>query len=158
GPGGRAAGNNTPAAAYTDIVQGKTDNCYFLAALSSDALTNADLQGRIIHQPGTNKYSVQLFNREGKPDPQTVTFNGTWNNSAPMEPQSGEYWTILYWKAFSQQMGNALSAATETDAWIALTGKTPQFQQLSSASAQGIQAAAKSIQAALAGGNNVTVT
>ena len=96
----RPSGTMT-AASYTDINQGANNNCTFLAALSSDALTDTNLQGRIIHQGGDN-YTVQLFDKNGKPVQEKVTFNGTWTNTDPSEPQAGEYWTILYWRAYKQ--------------------------------------------------------
>jgi hypothetical protein len=99
---------------------------------------------------------VQLFDKNGKPVQEKVTFNGTWNNMDPPEPQSREYWTILYWRAY-QKMYNDNPSTTAAAAWGALTGNQATGGKIDPKSAASQQAAAKVIQAALAAGKGVTV-
>src|SRR5262249_47706634 len=125
-----AVGDTAAAAAYTDIKQGANDNCYFLAALSSLALTDAHLDGRI-HSLGGNNYTVDLYARDNSGLPsvksEPVSFDGTWTPKEPLEPQAGEFWTILYARAFQNLLKDeGITKPTNRDAWLALTGRNPE--------------------------------
>lgn len=147
-----------PDAAYTDIVQGASDNCYFLAPLSSLALTDPNLASRITYQGGNN-YTVELYAKGARGLPYLkqvgVTFDGTWTVADPYEPQAGEFWTILYSRAFNQLKKDEKLSATGNEAGFALTGREPDGP-VSTGSLN--LADAKRIYQAIMGGGNATVT
>jgi hypothetical protein len=146
-----------PGAPYTDIVQGSSDNCYFLAPLSSLALTNPNLASRITYKGG-NTYSVAMFAKGANDLPYvrqiSVTFDGSWTVADPYEPQAGEFWTILFSRAFNQLKASENLPATGNEAWFALTGRNPDGP-LSNGSLN--SGDAKRIYQAILGGGNATV-
>lgn len=119
-----------------DVHQNKGQNCAFLATLSSVARTKTVDLARGIFYKGNDKYIVKFAGRPGTPI--EVVFNGTKNPDDPLaNPKvhpDGEFWTILYWRAFKKAyrgpayvpdifLPNPLK--NPRVAFEALTGKTP---------------------------------
>ena len=115
-----------PDAAYTDIVQGSSNNCYFLAPLSSLA-HHGSKPGQPHHLPRGQQLHGGTVYAKGTALPYLkqvgVTFNGTWTVTDPYEPQAGEFWTILYSRAFNQLTKGQKLPADGNEAWFALSGR-----------------------------------
>jgi hypothetical protein len=136
GPGHMPAGDDSGSTNYSDIQQGPADNCSILSTLSAVAQANAhqggtaanDLADGITHTgrcAAGDTYNVKLYNQSGKATEVPVTFNGTWTNKDPYEPQPGEFWTILYSRAYGQLMQKeGLNPGVITNAMQAVTGKS----------------------------------
>jgi hypothetical protein len=124
-----------------DIQQGpNSGSCVLLATIASAAAQGTNLASRISYLGGT-QYSVQLYNPSTlAPTKVTVSFDGTWHSGPwngtlssemandPMEAVSGEFWTILYQRAYLQLMSNLYPGtqqyANPQNATAAVTGRT----------------------------------
>lgn len=107
-----------------DVNQMSSPNCWFMASLAAVAGDGKnDLADRITHVSGNN-YQVLLF-ANGLWSPVSVTFDGSWKptDAQPPGDANGEYWPILYWKAFQSKV-----KTTGCDvAFKALTGRDATF-------------------------------
>jgi Ca2+-binding RTX toxin-like protein len=124
-----------------DVRQGpNSGSCVLLATIGSAAAQGMNLASRITYLGGT-QYSVQLYNPTTlAPTKVTVNFDGTWHSGPwnrtlsselandPMEAVSGEFWTILYQRAYLQMMSNLYPGtqqyANPNNATAAVTGRT----------------------------------
>ena|GEM_PF-3371485 len=119
-----------------DVHQNKGQNCAFLATLSSVARTKTVDLAKGLSYKGNDKYVVTFAGQLGKPI--EVIFNGERNPDDPLpNPKvhpDGEFWTILYWRAFQKAyrgpayipdiiLPNPLK--NPRVAFEALTGRTP---------------------------------
>jgi Ca2+-binding RTX toxin-like protein len=116
-------------ATYDDIRQGRIGNCSFLAALSSLALRGVDLESRIRYL-GDFIYEVKLYDLKGHLAPQRVRFNGFGNNRDPEPAAAGEFWTVLYRRAFLKVYGAIDDGLPLTQPLTVLTGKPSTFRPL----------------------------
>ncbi len=95
-------GDNT-----TDVKQAGAGTCVILSALAA-AAPHYDLASRITYS-GNFSYSVKLYDFWKNPVYETVTFNGslvTDSTGAQMDPFSateGEFWTILFQRAYLER-------------------------------------------------------
>ncbi|MFN8709066.1 MAG: C2 family cysteine protease [Planctomyces sp.] len=119
-----------------DVHQDREKNCAFLATLSSVAATSTVDLARGISYKGNDRFTVTFAGQPNKPI--EVIFNGSLNLDDPLpNPKvhpDGEFWTILYWRAFSRAYGGPAYVPTiilpdplknPSVALQALTGKTP---------------------------------
>lgn len=104
-----------------DVKQAQASQCSFLAALASCARTrNIDLRGRI-HYLGNFEYTVGLFDNGFLFD-EIVKFDGTLTAADPIPSKQGEFWTILYQRAYLQLTGNEADQGSQLD--VALSALT----------------------------------
>src|SRR5262245_7882386 len=117
-------------ATYGDVNQTGVGSCVFLSALSGAAWQGADLAGRITYLGGY-QYQVKLYNADTEAAwYEPVTFDGTiqMDGDKRLDPdwdEEGEFWTILYQRAYLQ-MTDAIGASyTDPDyAMYAVTGRS----------------------------------
>ncbi|MFN8706444.1 MAG: C2 family cysteine protease [Planctomyces sp.] len=119
-------------AAFDDIAQGNSNNCFILASMSAAVRRGIDLVSRITYM-GNNNYEVALFQpvAAGGYASATVTvfFDGTLRSTDPaahFRGQEGESWPIIMNRAIAQLIninlnrtlgdyaGSALAAITGT--------------------------------------------
>ena len=89
---------------YADIKQGGTGDCYFLAALASTALQDADTISNMFIDNGDSTYTVRFYNRDGDADYVTVDSYlpvDQWGRRAYAD-YSNELWVALAEKAYAQ--------------------------------------------------------
>ena len=113
-------------ATYDDVRQGGIGNCSFMAALSSAALRGIDLDSRVRYL-GNFTYEVDLYNLKGKLAPQRVRFDGSGNSHDPIPAVTGEYWTILFRRAFLKVYGAIDNFMPFDEPPITLTGRSSTF-------------------------------
>jgi Ca2+-binding RTX toxin-like protein len=132
-------------AACTDIHQGNSDTCTFLATLSSLARTGTvDLEARISYR-GDYTYIVSLYSETGMVATRSVTFDGTYITEGPgdafdggatfYDPApsvEGESWVILMQRAYAglmsfQGMVDTAEYRLSSVAYHALTGHTGEY-------------------------------
>ena len=83
-----SAGNPNISGDLTNIEQGDTGDCYFLAALLTVAARAPDTIAKMVHDNGNGTYTVSFHSRyDGVPDPVQVTVNGDlpYNRGKPVE-------------------------------------------------------------------------
>jgi hypothetical protein len=98
----------------TDIYQGKAGTCSIDAGLAA-AVGKVNFSSNIQYL-GNCLYQIRLW-KNGRPDYQKVFFDGTWNdndckptivrdsNGNDTGRVQGEFWTVLYQRAYLQQQG-----------------------------------------------------
>lgn len=99
-------------ATYDDVLQGAlATSCSFLASLSADVWaggleTNPLPRIQYVGQasPGRYKYRVQLFTEQGQTVYRDAYFDGTWTDLEPQPAAPGEFWVLLYYRAFQDLM------------------------------------------------------
>lgn len=89
---------------YSDIDQGGTGDCYFLAALASTALHSPDTISNMFIDNGDSTYTVRFYDRDG--DAEYVTVDSylpvdQWGRRAYAD-YSNEMWVALAEKAYAQ--------------------------------------------------------
>jgi len=119
-------------ASLHDIYQNQDQNCAFLATLSALADTQSVDFAAGIQYLGLDRYNVTLAGISG--GPVQVRFNGIRLNDDPLPNPAvhpgGEFWTILYWRAFKQSHRSLIdvlanSKGNPASAYKALTGNIP---------------------------------
>jgi Ca2+-binding RTX toxin-like protein len=112
-----------------DVEQVGSGTCSFLASLASVARSGAFSLANRIRYLGNRDYGVTLFDGTEWTE-QTVHFDGTYDTDVdPESAQRGEYWTILFQRAYLQMLGWPLNTAAliglvgESKALNALTGE-----------------------------------
>jgi Ca2+-binding RTX toxin-like protein len=106
-----------------DVKQFEAPTCSFLASVSSVTRTGVNLPARIAYL-GNFRYSVPLFDGS-RWKTQIVTFDGSTTNADPLSAQSGEFWTIIYQRAYIQMVGGDGQSWPDR-ALTALTGRPTQ--------------------------------
>jgi len=106
-------------ATASDIRQGQNPLCQTDAALADLAQQGYNF-GNDIKYLGNSVYQVNLH---GLPA-QKVTFTGWTNNNDPVEPSSGEFWTVLMQRARLQALGIDPTQQYTQVQWDALNAKT----------------------------------
>jgi Ca2+-binding RTX toxin-like protein len=115
----------------SDVRQAGLGSCVFLSTLSGAADRGMDLASRITYV-GNFHYRVRLFNlATGAADDQDVVFNGLMHYDAagkridPYSADPGEFWTILFQRAYVQMSDNSdLDFTDPDDAMYAVTGRS----------------------------------
>ena len=130
-------------AAFNDISQGNSDNCFILGSMGVAAIRGIDMASRITYV-GNGNYNVSLFQRttSGSYTPTTVSvqFDGTLRSTDPaahFRAQEGESWTIIMNRALAQLLNVNLDTTTGDYAGTvlaAITGTGPVTQKWSNAS------------------------
>ena len=121
----------------SDIHQGGLGSCVFLSTLAGAADRGFDLASRITYL-GNFSYKVRLYNlATGLPDDRLVLFNGTiykrpdGTRIDPYPATEGEFWTILYQRAYVQMSDKAdLDFTDPDDAMFAVTGRSVDTRYL----------------------------
>jgi Calpain family cysteine protease len=106
-------------ATASDIRQGQNPLCQTDAALADLAQQGYNFS-KDIQYLGSNTYQVNLH---GLPA-QKVVFNGWTNNNDPVEPNSGEFWTVLMQRARLQALGIDPTKHYTQSQWDAMNAKT----------------------------------
>jgi hypothetical protein len=110
-------------ASFTDVQQRLSETCVFLSSLASAASVGMDLASRITYL-GNFTFQVQLFNWDTEEvHYENVFFDGTVITGDPASI-GGEYWTVLYQRAYLQMMARMSENFRDPDyAMFALTGR-----------------------------------
>ena len=87
-----------------DVDQGAAGTCVILASLSAVAASGVNLADRITPLGG-DRYEVPLYRPGTGWVTQTVTFDGTWTANDPAPRGPGDFWVLLYQRAYLQEMG-----------------------------------------------------
>ncbi len=106
-------------AAASDIRQGQNPLCQTDSALADLAQEGYNF-AKDIQFLGNSTYLVSLH---GLPA-QKVVFNGWTNNNDPVEPNSGEFWTVLMQRARLQALGIDPTKQYTQSQWDAMNAKT----------------------------------
>lgn len=89
---------------YTDIKQGGSGDCYFLSALASIALHDADIISNMFIDNGDSTYTVRFYNHRGDADYVTVDSylpTDHWGQPVYVD-YTTEMWVALAEKAYAQ--------------------------------------------------------
>jgi hypothetical protein len=137
-----------------DVKQGQVPSCQSDAALA-EAVKQGFQFTNSIHYLGASTYNVSLY---GGSVHEHVVFNGWYNSGDPIPTASGEYWTILMYRARLEYLGiNPNQSFTQgqwdtfnrnddgklysvSDAIAAFTGRSSAFSPMSHFTPQGLQA------------------
>ncbi len=113
-----------------DVIQQQAPTCAFLAALQTVAQTDPSFLNSGITYLGWYEYQVRLFrpNADGVTGTwvnQVVYYNGTVTATDCRLPSDGDYWAILYQRAWEQErtFEGKSDVAFPSDAFLALTGR-----------------------------------
>jgi hypothetical protein len=138
----------------SDVKQGQSPSCQTDAALA-EAVVQGYNFANSIHYLGNSQYRVDLF---GGTKHETVTFNGWYNSQDPTPTSSGEFWTVLMYRARLESLGiNPTASYTESqwdsfnrstagglysvaDSIYAFTGKHASFVDLTAVTPQTLRA------------------
>src|SRR5262249_5503819 len=114
----------------------------FLSSLSGALLQGINLAGRITYL-GNYTYDVQIFNADSKQMiDQAVTFDGTLTSDDPGTLVEGEFWTVLFQRAYLAMMSNLNKSYTDPNyAMSAISGRAVQTFEPGSDDAPSAQAA-----------------
>jgi hypothetical protein len=137
----------------SDVKQGYSPSCQTDAALA-EAVQQGFNFANSIHYLGGSKYQVSLYGGSVK---ETVNFNGWYDSDDPIPTNSGEFWTILMYRARLERLGidptanysvaqwDSINTSTGgalysvADAIYGFTGKTGQFTPMNTVSPQQLQ-------------------
>lgn len=103
----------------SDICQGQNPLCQTDASLADLAQEGYNFAGDIQYL-GSSTYLVNLHGLGA----QKVVFNGWTNNNDPVEPSSGEFWTVLMQRARLQALGIDPTQQYTQAQWDAMNAKT----------------------------------
>ncbi len=138
----------------SDIKQGESPSCQTDAAIAEAVQQHFNFAGNIQYL-GSSTYAVAL---DGGSVKEHVTFTGWYNSDEPVPAASGEFWTILLYRARLQHLGispdtnyteaqwNVLNTTTDdrlysvADAIQTLTGHAATYHAIGSATPQQLQA------------------
>lgn len=118
------AGNPNIGGDLTNISQGDTGDCYFLAALLTVAARAPDTILKMVHDNGDGTYTVSFHSKyDGVPNPVKVTVNGDlpYKDGKPLqngvENIGGKNvsWAAIIEKAWAAANGNSYAAIEGTD-------------------------------------------
>jgi hypothetical protein len=87
-----------------DVDQGRAGTCVVLSSIAAVTNSGVNLAARITAL-GTNLYSVPLYRPGTGWIAQTVYYDGTWTANDPAPHGAGDFWVLLYQRAFLQEMG-----------------------------------------------------
>lgn len=87
-----------------DVNQGRAGTCVVLASLAAVEASGVNLASRIAPR-GNNQYAVPLYRPGTGWITQTVYYDGTWTANDPAPHGAGDFWVLLYQRAFLQEMG-----------------------------------------------------
>src|SRR5207244_7004719 len=87
-----------------DVDQGQAGTCVILSLIAAVTDSGVNLAARITPL-GNNLYSVPLYRPGTGWITQTVFYNGTWTANDPVPAGAGDFWVLLYQRAFLQEMG-----------------------------------------------------
>ena len=132
---------------YNDIVQREAASCVFSASLSAVARTRFDFASHIkyVGTDGTGyKYKVKLYDYKSlKPEWVTVSYNGATTALDMGQADGGEFWTVLYQRAYAKKYNFKLSEMEHpknsaylksTTALPTITGKKAEFTRFKTSS------------------------
>ncbi len=119
----------------SDIVQGAGGDCEFLASLGGAVLRGVDAYGLTLNEKityiGNFNFRVWLYDSAGALSFQNVRFDGHLSTTDPQTP-GGEFWTVLYERAFYQSQGSLIQGLMEEPAELrALVGQATKSLYLS---------------------------
>ena len=140
-----SAGNPDISGDLTNIAQGDTGDCYFLAALLTVAAKAPDTILNMVHDNGDGTYTVSFHSKyDGAPNPVTVTVNGDLPYRRGKPFQNGfenidgknVSWAAIIEKGWAAANGNSYNGIEGTDlsdiqdhdvhnALYAITGEMP---------------------------------
>ena len=113
-----------------DVTQGFAPTCWFHASLASVAEREPAALSSRISYVGRHTYRVFLYNPDYSLGHQDVFFNGDVNSAEMLNlkpGQEGEFWTVIWQRAYLQSRGLSISdppGGWPTDALLAMTGRT----------------------------------
>ena len=85
----------------SDVKQGYSPSCQTCAALA-EAVDQGFNFGNSMRYLGNSEYDISLY---GGAQHETVNFNGWYNSSEPQPTVSGEFWTVLMYRARLESLG-----------------------------------------------------
>ena len=119
-----SAGKPNISGDLTNIAQGDTGDCYFLAALMTVAARSPETILNMVHDNGNGTYSISFHSRyDGVPNPVTVTVNGDlpYRRDKPFEngieniDGKNVSWAAIIEKGWAAANGNSYKGIEGTD-------------------------------------------
>ncbi|WP_167467935.1 C2 family cysteine protease [Arthrobacter oryzae] len=119
-----SAGKPNISGDLTNIAQGDTGDCYFLAALMTVAARSPETVLKMVHDNGNGTYTISFHSRyDGVPNPVTVTVNGDlpYDRDKPLEngieniDGKNVSWAAIIEKGWAAANGNSYDGIEGTD-------------------------------------------